>query len=344
MGLGIEVTPDQKDSIIACRKLGATQLSIAEAVGCSRATVSRVLSIKHEIPRKRPGRPRIMTSPKRKKLTTAVLKSKGNRRLNLAEVGNLFSKQNKGQKVSGRTIQRALKREGIRSCIPRPKPLISAQNKVKRLAFAEKHRNWTVDDWKKVLWTDESTFCQFQKSGWGRVWRKPGEDFHEDCIAATVKHSPSRMFWACFSWVGLGPIVPLEGSVTAVVYRDVLETHAVPTLKAHARKIRKKFFFQEDNAPVHTAKIPQEFLNSQKVGRLSWPPQSPDLNPIEEMWSFVESGLRKRNEQPSNIRELEQAVVEVWAAIPKALYRNLIRSMPRRMQAVISANGGHTSY
>ena len=72
--------------------------------------------------------------------------------------------------------------------------------------------------------------------------------------------------------------------------------------------------------------------------------QSPDLNPIEELWSIVESSLRKRKPQPSNVHELEEMVKEVWEEIPKELYHKLIRSMPKRIQAVISAKGGHTAH
>ena len=77
----------------------------------------------------------------------------------------------------------------------------------------------------------------------------------------------------------------------------------------------------------------------QKVEHL---PQSPDLDPIEELWSLVESGLRKHDSPPSNIHELEEMVTEEWAVIPKESYRHLIKYMPRRIQAVISAEGGHT--
>ena len=56
------------------------------------------------------------------------------------------------------------------------------------------------------------------------------------------------------------------------------------------------------------------------VERLSWPPQSLDLNPIEELWSIVESGLRKRKPRASNIQELEKMVIEEWKSIPKEIY------------------------
>jgi predicted transcriptional regulator len=150
MGLARDISADQKACIIAYRKLGKTQKEIAELVGCSQATVSRVLLPK-KIIKKRPGPTRIMTTPKRKKLAAALVKNKSTRRQNLAKASALFSKQNGGQKVSTRTIQRALKKEGVRSCVPRRKPLISAKNKARRLEFAEEHSSWTVEDWKKVL-------------------------------------------------------------------------------------------------------------------------------------------------------------------------------------------------
>ena len=164
MGLAKEITSEQRGAIFACQKLCITQEKTAEIAECSQATVSRVLKNNQTI-NKRSGRPQIMTVQKRKKLSKAVLNNKDSRRQSLKEVCQLFIKQNKGEKVSKRTIQKALRIEGIRSCMPRPKPLISSANKIKRLAFAEQHKNWTMADWRKVVWSDKSIFSQFQTSG-----------------------------------------------------------------------------------------------------------------------------------------------------------------------------------
>jgi len=149
-----------------------------------------------------------------------------------------------------------------------------------------------------------------------KIWlgKSVEKEFHEDCIASTVKHSPQR---ACFSFLKLGPIVPLKGSVTG----NILSTYAVPTLKAFSRQTRKKFIFQEDNAPVHTSKIAREFLYSQNIEVLQWPAQSPDLNPIENLWAAVEVEIRKHNPQPSSVGELEKVVKDIW----KKVYRDLVQ-------------------
>jgi len=345
MGLGKELTEAQKGGIIAGQKLGHTNAEISRAVGCHRSTVSRFLASQASgaVPKKRTGRPKILDTPKRKALKASITKNKDTRRQNLSQICEKFQKAHKDLVFSEKTIRRALAQEGIRSCQPRRKPLISATNKEKRLAWALERKSWTVEKWKKVIWSDESTFSQYRKSGWGRIWREPSEEFHEDCVGSTVKHSQSVMFWACFSFFGLGPIVSLSGRVNGAAYRETLATYAIPTVQAQERQTKKKIFFQEDNAPAHTATVARSFL-SQRVKLLPWPAQSPDLNPIENLWSIIEDGIRKRNPQPSNLKQLEKMVKEEWNAIPRDIYRNLIASMPRRIEAVISAKGGPTKY
>jgi transposase len=105
------------------------------------------------------------------------------------------------------------------------------------------------------------------------------------------------------------------------------------------QKNQKKILFQEDNASVHTAKVAHSFLISSKVEVLPWPAQSPDINPIENLWSYIEVKIRKRTSQPSSITQLETWVKEEWDAVPINYYRNLIKSMPHRVQAVLAANG-----
>ena len=190
-------------------------------------------------------------------------------------------KVRKKQPISAVTIRRNLKKVGLSACIPRKKPVMTEAHRQARLEWALAHRNWTIRKWRRVLFSDESTFTQFQQGRQEKVWREPGEELDPDCIAVTVKHSPSRMFWGCFSYRGLGPIVLLKGSVTGQTHAKIINDYVVPTLDEHFPC--GNGLFQEDNAPPHRSKAAMAARENAKIEVLQWPAQSPDLNPIENM-------------------------------------------------------------
>ncbi len=90
------------------------------------------------------------------------------------------------------------------------------------------------------------------------------------------------------------------------------------------------FIFQQDLAPAHTAK---SWLNYQGIDVLDWPANSPDLNPIENLWGIVKGKMR--NKRPKNADERKATVKEIWASIPPQQCHKLITSMPHRIEAVL---------
>ncbi len=102
------------------------------------------------------------------------------------------------------------------------------------------------------------------------------------------------------------------------------------------------FIFQQDLAPDHTAKGTKSWFNDHGVTVLDWPANSPDLNPIENLWGIVKRKMR--DTRPNNADELKATVKETWASIPPQQCHKLITSMPRRIEAVIKAKGAPTKY
>ncbi len=102
------------------------------------------------------------------------------------------------------------------------------------------------------------------------------------------------------------------------------------------------FILQQNLAPAHTAKGTKSWFNDHGVTVLDWPANSPDLNPIENLWGIVKRKMR--DTRPNNADELKATVKETWASIPPQQCHKLITSMQRRIEAVIKAKGAPTKY
>jgi transposase len=132
--------------------------------------------------------------------------------------------------------------------------------------------------------------------------------------------------------------------MTAKRYLQTLKKYFIPFYKRMGRKYGCKVVMQEDNAPWHTAKIVRRYLASQKVKILSWPPQSPDLSPIENLWKQIKNMIGKMRHRIKNISQMENALAKVWPTIKGETLLKLNRSMPTRLNAVLKNKGGHTKY
>jgi transposase len=343
VNMGKPLSPDQRGAILYGHAHGDTSRTIANRLGCGKSTVNDIIKRFKEtgtvVPNKSPGRPPILDSHDQFQLKDLVTNEEENNcRLSAVKIRNIWSVRTK-KIVSTITIRWNLKKIGLRSCTPRPKPYISEVNREKRLNFALQHEHWKPWQWKRVLFSDESTFTLSQRSD--RVWREVNEELKLSCISSSVKHSPSLMFWGCFAYVGLGPIIPLHGSVTGAIHAETIKKYVVPTLQ--------KFFsrggiFQEDNATPHKSKVATAVREAYRIKKLSWPPQSPDLNPIENLWHEMKDSIRRKSPAPSNLQELKKYVKRAWKDLPPEYYQRLIDSMPDRVSAVIAANGYHTKY
>jgi hypothetical protein len=228
--------------------------------------------------------------------------------------------------------------------VKKKKPLLSVRHRKARLAFAQKYREWTVEDWKRVIWSDETKINRFGSDGREWVWKQKGEGLIEREVQGTVKFGGGNiMVWGCMGWNGVGHLAEVEGRMDADQYVSILEDHMLPSLEESGIS-GEEVIFQQDNDPKHTSKKAKKWMKDNNITLLDWPAQSPDLSPIEHQWVHLKRQLDQYSTAPKGVWEIWERVVEEWDKIPAEVCQNLIESMPRRLEAVIKARGGHTKY
>uniref|UniRef100_A0A0A1XH96 Transposable element Tc1 transposase n=1 Tax=Zeugodacus cucurbitae TaxID=28588 RepID=A0A0A1XH96_ZEUCU len=195
--------------------------------------------------------------------------------------------------------------------------------------------------WNTVIFADESKFNLFGSDGMAYVWRKPNTELQRCNIRPTVKHGGgSVMVWVCMSAAGVGNLVFIESILDKTLNLNILKENLIQS--AEKLGIRQNFRYYQDNDPKHKASIVQSWLIWNCTHLMNPPAQSPDMNPIENLWSLLENNIRKH--RISNKKQLKSAILEEWNKIGTEITKKLVESMPARLKAVLKGNGYHTKY
>ena len=120
-------------------------------------------------------------------------------------------------------VRRRLAAAGLRARIARKKPLLNAVQRKKRVIWAREYLNWTRDQWKNVLWSDESKISIFGCDGLRYVRRRVGEELLPECLTPTMKHPVSVMIWGCMTATGVGRQHVCQGIINGQKYIEILE-------------------------------------------------------------------------------------------------------------------------
>lgn len=344
MGKGKQLTEEERTLILGMAKGGATISKIAEETKRPRGTVATVLRqfrLRGNVETaKRSGRP-LKTSPRDHRQLVKLVKE--DRRVSARDLSQKWGEVIQ-KRISERTTRRRLKSLGYNGRQARKKPFISAINKKKRLLWARKLRNKTLRFWKNVVFTDESKIKISGSDGCVFVWRTSTEEWLPCCTIATVKTGEaSLMVWGCITYDGVGPITIVDGTVTGSKYCSILQEHFLPVV-VERRHIGKATTLQDDNAPVHRARVVTTWKKTNKIKFLDWPAQSPDLNPIENVWMFLKKAISRTNPPPRTLFDLKSVILKEWQAIPVKVVQNVFKSMPHRLSKVIKAKGFATKY
>ena len=151
------------------------------------------------------------------------------------------------------------------------------------------------------------------------------------------------MVWGCMGWNGVGILSEVEGKMDSNQCVNILQEGLVEIIQK-LEVPEEKVIFQQDNDPKHTSKLASNWFERQGIPLLDWPAQSPDLNPIEHLWNLLKRRINGYEMPASGVWELwERAEVE-WGKLRPEVCQKLIETIPRRLEAVIKAKGGHTKY
>jgi hypothetical protein len=253
----------------------------------------------------------------------------------------------KSTKQLGRNLVRKILKNASKSKRrPRKKPFLKPEHKYGRRIWCGEEKK-LKRDYNKVCWSDEVTFYVGADGSIFYVTRRSGEEYLEKNLKPTFKSGHTAVgAWSCFCGdeIGLLVIIPKGGMMTAACYLEVVKKHFIPFYRRMRRKYSPDVIVQEDNASWHKAKLVTNCFGKLKIKRLRWPPQSPDLSPIENLWKQIKIIIGKRRHQIKNIRMMERVLEEIWPTISKESLLKLNASMPKRLNLCIKNKGGSIKY
>ncbi len=308
-----ELPEELRDRIVARHRSGQGYKKISAALKVPKSTVASIIlkwktfGTTRTLPRA--GRPAKLSYRGRRALVREVKK---NPKITVAELQRCIREM--GESCRKSTITAALHQSGLYGRVARRKPLLSARYMKKHLKDSKMVTN-------KILWSDETKIELCGLNSKRYVWRKPGTAHHLSNTVPTVKHGGgSIMLWGCFSAAGTGRLVAIEGKMNAAKYRDIMDKNILQS--AQDLRLGRRFTFQQDNDPKHTAKITKEWLHN----------NSRDLK------------MAVHQRLPSNLTELERICKEEWQRIPKSRCEKLVASFPKRLMVVLNQKGASTKY
>ncbi|GFU95854.1 transposable element Tcb2 transposase [Trichonephila clavipes] len=190
-----------------------------------------------------------------------------------------------GAVASRQTIYRRLNEKGLYARKPRV-CVFTVFTEKRGIAFnwCKEHQNWTEHQWSHVLFTDESRFSLTGDSKRVYIWRESG-----------TRNDPSNIVER--DRFGSGGVIVWGIMIDGRVHMDVT-------------------LFMDDNARPHRANLVDKFLESEDIKRIPWPVNSPDLNPIENLWDYLGRAIARRHPPPRDVNGLKTALLEEWSIIP----------------------------
>jgi len=355
MSRGPELPEATRAAIVALKNAGLSYPEIGAQLLVNSKTARKVylrweenkcLSSHH-----RSGRPKSLDKHDIRRLKAHITSNRETRRQALGEI---IDAQN--LPIASSTLRRYIAKDlGLGHRIQRRKPYLSPKQKEARLAFAKKYIHWGPEEWHRVVWSDEMSMQTDSNQGRVWVWRYPEEEYDEDCCGATVIPGFRKVkIWAAMRYGKLSNLVILpeekgDGKINAREYVDVVMDGEMFDFWMEGSEEVGSLMMMEDGAPYHRGCATERRKQLEEMGWIgwgpgTWPSNSPDLNPIENLWHQLKTNIRKRENPPRSKKDLITALQEEWKKLSIETVNKLCDSMPERLAKVIAAKGGTIGY
>lgn len=236
-------------------------------------------------------------------------------------------------RVSRSTVRRRLQAKNVQYRPTIKKPLLTKIHVEKRLRWATENLD---TDWSKVIYTDESSF--WLSNHLSHTWCSASNR----TVVRTIKHPQKVHVYGAFCEQGFGNLTIFTGNLDAARMVKLYRSTLLPTARKYYGGDKSKWILLEDNDPKHKSHLCSDWKDEHDIEQMVWPPQSPDCNPIENVWSVIKSRLRGKIF--SNIHQLSLYIRRQWLTFPREYAENLSKSMPSRCARVVEQQGEWIKY
>src|SRR5882762_3060850 len=243
------VSPGKLNHILSLLDAGQSTHRISSITGVNQSTVSRI-SCKHHshLPKSSGGCPSKLTPADICYAQHLITSRKAENAVQVTKT--LLDIKN--HPLSPQTVHRQLKEAGMKSAVKKKKPILSRRHRREQLDFAIAHQHWTVEDWKKVIWSDETKINRLGSDGRKWVWKKAGEGLSDRLVGGTLKFGGgSLIVWGCMLWNGVGFACKIDGRMDGDLYVKIMEEDLQASIN-YFGKSPGDVIFQQDNDPKHT--------------------------------------------------------------------------------------------
>ena len=332
-----------KWQIIGLKKVGElSNVQIGKIVGvsekCVRTTWKNYADSGDVADKSRSGRPKKFSEHVESYVVRIARK---NPRFSTLDISRSVNEA-KDKVISKMTVSRILRRNNLKSYTALRKPLLRPLDRIRRRKWCRERILWQDQDWAKVIFSDESNFEVFNRKNRVLVRRLDSQKFESRmCVPRIQGGGGSVGIWGCFSSKGTGVSNIYTGRINQFIFMDVLEECLKPSVEILQSEV-PDWKYQQDGAPAHTAKTVKEYFAANDIEVIPWPARSPDLNPIENIWAYMDNQLSKY--QVTSLTHLKQCLHDEWLKVPTKMCENLINSMKKRVRACYYAKGGYFKY